>query len=326
MPEQVMTPGPAAGAGTGRLPTVPPLRGAPEPGRCLVMAVLTVTPDLFSDESRSFRPALAVARGLELLRQGADIIDVGGESARPGAAGLPLAEERRRVVPVIRELCTAGAFVSVDTTRARVAEAAVEAGARMVSDVSGGTADPAMLRFVAACGVPYVITQWRGTGSAGRPGAASRSVVAEVLAHLASRVSSATQAGIRFDRLVLDPGVGGAATDEHNWQLLAHLGEFRQLGRPVLVSPSRKSFPGPALRRLAGTQRQPADRDAGSAAVAALAAETGAWGVRAHDAESTRDAVRVVAAVRAQSRQPAPSALPRPAVAARAPGGLPVHI
>ena len=291
--------------------TVPQLQGGPEAGRCLVVGVLSVTPDSFSDPGKSFHPEHAIVRGMELMRLGADIIEVGGESTRPGAARVPLAEERRRVLPVVRALAEAGAFVSIDTMRTRVVAAAVEVGAAMVTDVSGGLADPAMLRSVAGYQVPYVVMHRWGHGAALAADAAHRTVVAEAMAWLTDRIAAATAAGIAFERLVVDPGLGFARTDEHNWQLLADLGAFHQLGRPVLVGPARPE--GPAGKR-----------DGVSAAVAVLAAAAGAWGVRAHDAGTALDAVRVVAAVRDRSVPSAPAVVP--VAIGWVAGKSPVHI
>lgn len=281
------------------------------PGRCLVVGVVSVTPDSFSDVGKSFHPEQAVERGMELMRLGADIIDVGGQSTRPGAAPVPLAEERRRMLPVVTALAGAGAFVSIATVRARAAEAAIEAGAGMVTDMSGGLADPAMLPLLAGYKVPYVVMHWWGHNIAAVPRVADRTVVAEVMAGLTRRIAAATAAGIALERLIVDPGLGFARTDEHNWQLLADLGAFHQLGRPVLVGPARPE--GPAGKR-----------DGVSAAVAVLAAAAGAWGVRAHDAGTALDAVRVVAAVRDRSVPSAPAVVP--VAIGWVAGKSPVHI
>ena len=270
------------------------LPGWPEPGRCLVMGVVAVAPAEFPGGGKAFRLEQAVARGMELMQAGADIIEVAGGSPHRGAALLPLAEEQRRVLPVVAALAGAGALVSIGTVRARVAEAAAGAGARMVNDVSGGLADPGMLRAVAGLGVAYVLTPGPGVGAVRPP---HTTVAAQVTRLLAERAAAACAAGIAVERLVADPGAGLARTEEQNWQLLARLGEFRPLGRPILVSPWRRPLPG---------------RPAAVAAIAVLAAQAGAWCVRTADAAAALDAVRVAAAVREQS-PPLPPPPPRQA-------------
>ncbi|MCX9192283.1 dihydropteroate synthase [Carbonactinospora thermoautotrophica] len=277
----------------------PRVKGLPDLDRCLVMSVLNVTPDSFSDGGLFFEPRAAVARGLELLRHGADIIDVGGESTRPGALRVSLEEEMRRVIPVVSELVAAGAIVSIDTMRARVAEAAVNAGARMVNDVSGGLADPLMPTFVAEAGVPYVLMHWRAHSLIMQRRAHYDDVVADVAAELRQRLDAVIDAGVSPEQIVLDPGLGFAKTAEHNWRLLAHLDVLQQLGRPLLIGASRKSFLGELLAGPDGQPRPVRERDVATAAVSALAAAEGAWGVRVHDVRSTLDAVRVAAALRA---------------------------
>lgn len=286
-----------------------PADAAIGPGRCLVLGMLTVTPDAFSDGGKTFRPDLAIGRGLDLARRGADIIDVGGESVRPGAAPIPLAEEMRRVLPVVADLAAAGAVVSVDTTRARVARAALAAGARMVNDVSGGLADPAMLPLVADRGCPYVLMHCRN-----RSGPGYRDVVAQVLAELADRVAAARRAGVAADRLIVDPGIGLAKSNEQNWQILARMDEFRRLGYPVLIGAAWKSVLGGPFTERSGDR--PSDqRDGASAALSALAARAGMWGVRVHEVESSLDAVLVAAALTAAGQVQAPPAEYREATA-----------
>ncbi|MGW0659167.1 dihydropteroate synthase [Streptodolium elevatio] len=271
------------------------MRGLPDFGRCAVMGVVNVTPDSFSDGGMWFDPAEAIARGHALIAEGADLIDVGGESTRPGAERVPLDEELRRVVPVVRELSTAGAIVSVDTMRVEVAQAAVEAGATVVNDVSGGLADPAMAAFVASTGVPVVVMHWRGHSRDMQDKAHYDDVVADVRAELARRMDRVVDAGVDPEAVILDPGLGFAKNAEHNWALLAGLPELTGLGRPLLVAASRKAFLG---RLLADDQglRPPRGRDDATAAVTALAAASGAWGVRVHEVPASRDAVRVAAA------------------------------
>ena len=268
--------------------------GLPDPGRCLVMGVVNVTPDSFSDGGRWLEPGDAVGHGLRLLGEGADIVDVGGESTRPGATRPEPGEELRRVLPVVRELAAAGAVVSIDTMRAEVAAAAIEAGARMVNDVSGGRAEPALLAVAAQARVPLVLMHWRGHSTVMQRQASYDHVVADVVAELGDAVDAALRAGVATEHLVVDPGLGFAKLPEHNWTLLAHLGDLAKLGYPVLVGASRKSFLGELLAD--GTKPRPvAGRAAASAAVSALAAAAGAWCVRVHDVRPSADAVRVVA-------------------------------
>ena len=273
-------------------------------GRCLVMGVLNVTPDSFSDGGRWLDPAAALGRGEELFAQGADLVDVGGESTRPGAGRVPVDEELRRVLPVVRGLARAGGAVSVDTVRAEVAAVALDAGAVLVNDVSGGLADPGMLPFVATAGVPYLAMHWRGPSVGMDRLAVYDDVVADVVAELDQRVAAALVAGVRREALVLDPGLGFAKTAEHNWALLAGLDRLLALGRPVTVGASRKRFLGQLLADpVTGEPRPVGERDAATDAVSALAAAAGAWCVRVHDVAGSLDAVRVAAAWRAH--QPA---------------------
>ena len=203
------------------------------------MGVVNVTPDSFSDGGLSFAADAAVAHGIALLEQGADIVDVGGESTRPGAARPPVEEEVRRVLPVVRELAAAGAVVSVDTMRAEVAARALDAGARLVNDVSGGLADPAMLPLMARAGAPYILMHWRGHSAGMQANAVYDDVVTDVLGELRLRIDAALEAGIPRGCLVVDPGLGFAKTPDHNWELLGRLGDVRGLGHPVLVGASR---------------------------------------------------------------------------------------
>jgi dihydropteroate synthase len=269
--------------------------------RCLVMGVLNVTPDSFSDGGRWLDPAAAVRHGLDLIADGADLVDVGGESTRPGADRVPQEEELRRVVPVIRALAAAGVVVSVDTMRAEVAEAALDAGAVLVNDVSGGLADPAMARAVAGAGAPFVAMHWRGPSRGMAALARYDDVVADVRRELAARLAALADAGLDPDRVILDPGLGFAKDAEHNWALLARLGELADLGRPMLVGASRKRFLGALLPDPDGEPRPPAGRDHATVATTVLAARAGAWCVRVHDVAPSADAVRVVAAVGAAS-------------------------
>ncbi|MCW2621318.1 MAG: folP, partial [Frankiales bacterium] len=241
--------------------------------------------------------AEAVRHGLALLAQGADVLDVGGESTRPGAGRVDVAEELRRVVPVVRELAAAGAVVSVDTTRPQVAAAALDAGAVMVNDVSGGLADPGMLPLIARAGCSCVLMHWQGPSADMQTRATYTDVVAEVAAALGERRDAGLAAGIDPDRIVLDPGLGFGKLADHNWQLLAALGA---LPGPLLVGASRKGFLG-GLLAGAGGPRPPQDRDAATVALSVLAAQAGVWGVRVHDVAGTVDALRVVEAVAAHA-------------------------
>lgn len=273
--------------------------------RTLVMGVLNVTADSFSDGGRYLDADAAIAHGLELIEQGADLIDVGGESTRPGAVRVDPGLEAERVVPVIGELAARGVTVSVDTMRAPVAAAAIRAGAAIVNDVSGGRADADMARVVADAGLPWILMHWRPAGDSTdrrfthRSGDVDgyRDVVAEVSGELLAQVDAAVSAGVDADRLILDPGLGFAKTAEHNWALLQALPTITGLGFPVLVGASRKRFLGALLRRD-GADRPPAGRDVATASVSALSAAAGAWGVRVHDVASSRDAVAVAAAWR----------------------------
>jgi dihydropteroate synthase len=258
------------------------MRRFPDLGRTRVMGIVNVTPDSFSDAHLDD----AVEHGLRLMAEGADLVDVGGESTRPGAQRVSAEEELHRVLPVVTGLVAGGAVVSVDTMRASVAAAAVDAGAVMVNDVSGGLADDAMLPMVAARGVPYVAMHWRGHSADMQSGAVYDDVVGEVCAELTARRDAARGAGIAD--VVLDPGLGFAKEASHNWELLRGLGALTALGCPLLVGASRKSFLGALL------DRDPAGRDAATAAVTVLAAQAGAWAVRVHDVAPSADAVRVV--------------------------------
>ncbi len=264
--------------------------------RTLVMGVVNVTPDSFSDGGRWFEPDAAVAHGLRLLAEGADVLDVGGESTRPGSQRVAVDEERRRVLPVVRELVAAGAVVSVDTTRAAVARDAVAAGAHLVNDVSGGLADPAMADVVAQTGVAYVAMHWRGHADVMDSLTHYDDVVADVRDELAGRLAALEAAGIRREQVVLDPGLGFAKAGRDNWPLLAHLDALQELGRPVLVGSSRKRFLGHLLAGPDGEPAAPTARDRATAAISALSALGGAWCVRVHDVAGSADAVRVAAA------------------------------
>jgi dihydropteroate synthase len=261
--------------------------------RSLVMGVVNVTPDSFSDGGLWFEPDAAVAHGLELHEQGADLVDVGGESTRPGAQRPDVEEELRRVVPVVRELSRAGVVVSIDTMRAAVAEAALDAGAALVNDVSGGRADPDLPGLVAQAGVPYVVMHWRAHSREMNQHATYDDVVADVCKELSARLETVVAQGVPVERVVLDPGLGFAKDAAHNWALLRGLDQLVALGRPLLLGTSRKRFLGTLLAGPDGTPAPPEARDAATHATSALAAAAGVWCVRVHDVAGTLDAVRV---------------------------------
>ena len=261
-------------------------------GRALVMGVVNVTPDSFSDGGRWATTELAVAHGRQLIAQGADLLDVGGESTRPGARRVDPAEEQNRVLPVIRELADAGVAVSVDTIHAATAVAAIEAGAIIVNDVSGGLTDPAMAGVLADAGVVYICQHWRGDprtmdGLTDYGG----DVLAGVEAELRARLDHLADAGLADEQVVIDPGLGFAKTHEQSWRLLAATARLREdLRRPVLIGASRKRFLALALPD--DVAADPLARDAATAATTALAAAAGAWAVRVHEVPASRDAVR----------------------------------
>jgi dihydropteroate synthase len=266
--------------------------------RTLVMGVLNVTPDSFSDGGRWLDPAIAVAHGTRMHRDGADIIDVGGESTRPGAQRISVEEELRRVVPVVAGLVAAGVPVSIDTMRPDVAQAALDAGACLVNDVSGGRADTGMLPWLTTVDVPYVAMHWRGPSDVMASLAVYDDVVAEVIAELQQRLDALDAAGVARDRVIIDPGIGFAKEADHNWMLLRELASIQRLGVPVLIGASRKRFLGSLLADEAGQPRPVEQRDYATDAITALAAGAGAWGVRVHDVRGGRDAVAVAAAWR----------------------------
>jgi dihydropteroate synthase len=290
------------------------LPGLPSRDRCLVMGVVNVTPDSFSDGGAWLGADSAIGHGLDLAAQGADIVDVGGESTRPGAQRISAEEELRRVGPVITELARAGVPVSIDTMRARVAEFALEAGARLVNDVSGGLADPQMPRLVAKAAVPYVVMHWRGPSHDMNSRAVYDDVVREVRDELRRRVDAVVAEGVDPSMIVLDPGLGFSKLAEHNWRLLAALPDIARLGPgaggvrgpdaaggepgmfPVLVGASRKRFLGRLLAAADGTPRPFSGSDDATVATTALAAAAGAWCVRVHQVPGNADAVRVAAA------------------------------
>ncbi|MEU9490211.1 dihydropteroate synthase [Streptomyces sp. NPDC048215] len=273
------------------------VRGLPEWDRCAVMGVVNVTPDSFSDGGHWFDTTAAIKHGLELVAEGADLIDVGGESTRPGASRVDEAEELRRVIPVVRGLASEGVTVSVDTMRAVVAEQSVAAGAALVNDVSGGLADPGMIPAVADAGVPFVVMHWRGFSESMNSRAVYGDVVGEVVAELRERMEAVIEGGVAPERLVIDPGLGFAKDAAQDLALVAHLDRLRDLGRPLLVAASRKRFLGHVLAAEGAAPPPARERDAATAAVSALSAAAGAWAVRVHAVRPTADAVRVARAI-----------------------------
>lgn len=262
-----------------------------------VMGVVNVTDDSFSDGGRYLDPARAVQHGLDLVAQGAGIIDVGGESTRPGAVRIEAEMEIARVVPVIKGLAAQGLTVSIDTMHAAVARAALDNGASIVNDVSGGRADPEMAPLIAAAGVPWVLMHWRSV-RAGEPHEAPHydDVVTQVRDELLDSVAAAVAAGVDRRNLIIDPGLGFAKTAQHNWALLQALPSLIDTGIPVLVGASRKRFLGSLLADADGTPRPPAGRETATAVISALAGLNGAWGVRVHDVCASVDALKVVEA------------------------------
>jgi dihydropteroate synthase len=265
--------------------------------RLVVMGVLNVTPDSFSDGGRYADLDAAADHARRMVELGADIVDVGGESTRPGAQRVPAEEEARRVIPVIRLLASDGISLSVDTYRASVAHASLDAGASIVNDVSGGLADPDMARVVADAGCPWILMHWRGHSAKMDELASYDDVVADVRSELGQRVDSAVAAGVNPDLLAVDPGLGFAKRAEHNWQLLAHLDAFTGLGLPVLLGASRKSFLGRLLHGADGSPRRTAEREDATTALTMYAALNGAWGVRVHEVRPSVDAALVAHAI-----------------------------
>lgn len=273
--------------------------------RPVVMGVLNVTPDSFSDGGFFTEPGAAVAHAEALAAAGADIIDVGGESTRPGADRTSIAQEIDRTLPVVSALVRAGLTVSIDTMRSEVASRAVEVGAAYINDVSGGLADPQMAATAAEAGVDVILMHWRGHSRDMQERAHYSDVTAEVIAELSDRVREFVDAGVELDRIILDPGLGFAKSFEHNWRLIAALPAILTQGHRVIVGTSRKGFLG-AVGRPAGEPRAPLERDVATAVTSAYLFDLGVWGVRVHDVRSTVDALDVAGALqwaRAQSRR-----------------------
>ncbi|MFJ6027244.1 dihydropteroate synthase [Pseudarthrobacter sp. NPDC092424] len=293
----------AAAPGTGPATSPLPILRKPRPAarfedlptdRTLVMGILNVTPDSFSDGGRHATADTAIAAGLRMFYAGADIIDVGGESTRPGAEDVSPEEEQRRVIPVIEALVKAGALVSIDTTHASTAAAALEAGAAIINDVSGLTIEPEMVELVAAKKVPYILTHRRGDARTMNSLAEYTDVAGEVAAELAGVRDKLYAAGVSPDQLIVDPGLGFAKNDAQNWELLQNLDQLAAMGHRVLVAASRKRFLG-TLLTVSGKAAAPEERDSATAAITAVSAARGAWAVRVHDVGPSLDAVKVAA-------------------------------
>lgn len=268
----------------------------PAPNRTRIMGVVNVTPDSFSDGGKYFRQSDAVRHGARLLAEGADILDVGGESTRPGAARVDEAEELRRVLPVVRALAADGAVVSVDTMRVGVAERALDAGATILNDVSGARAEPKMATLAARSGSRLIVMHWRAHSASMQSAARYADVRADVVRELSEQLAVVRRAGVAPENIVVDPGLGFSKTGEHNWELLAGLGRIRELGYPVLVAASRKRFLSTMLAAAGLEQDGPVDgRDDATAAITALSAAAGAWAVRVHAVRASRIAAEVCA-------------------------------
>ncbi len=271
--------------------------GLPEflhkPKRTLVMGIINVTPDSFSDGGESAGTESAVMRGIQMIREGVDIIDIGGESTRPGASRISPEEEKSRVLPVLRALADYDTVLSIDTMRAEVAEEAITAGASIVNDVSGGLADSDMPRLIADVRVPYVVMHWRGFSDSMQKLAVYEVTAKEVRHELAERIEKLTKAGVEIDQLILDPGLGFAKEPDHNWDVLQAIESFEKLKRPLLVGASRKRFLGTLLNDGEG-DRDVKEREAATIAVTTMLAERKVWGVRVHNVRDSRDAIEVV--------------------------------
>lgn len=261
--------------------------------RTLVMGVLNVTPDSFSDGGRFNDPTIATNHALEMIEDGADIIDIGGESTRPGSDRISVEEELDRVLPVISALSGTGVAISIDTMRAEVARAAVAAGACMINDVSGGKADPGMLDFVATLDTPYILMHWRGPSNIMNTLTDYQDVAADVASETNQQVEVAVAAGIARERIAIDPGIGFAKTVDQNWPILKHLDVLEGLGLPILMGASRKKFLGELLAKD-GVPRDSDARESATTAISTLMAARGMWAVRVHDVKSSSDAIAVV--------------------------------
>ena len=261
--------------------------------RTLVMGVLNVTPDSFSDGGRFDDTEIAISHALQMIEDGADIIDIGGESTRPGSERISVQVELDRVLPVIAGLVDSGVAISIDTMRAEVARAAIEAGACMINDVSGGKSDPEMLSYVSTLTVPYILMHWRGPSNIMNTLTDYDDVVADVTREVSNQVDLAVAAGIARERIAVDPGIGFAKTVDQNWPILKHLDVLEGLGLPILMGASRKKFLGELLAKD-GVARDSDERESATTAISTLMAARGLWAVRVHDVKPTRDAIAVV--------------------------------
>jgi dihydropteroate synthase len=290
---------PGTGPATSPLPILRKARPAAKfddlpTDRTLVMGILNVTPDSFSDGGKHPTADTAIAAGLRMFYAGADIIDVGGESTRPGAEEVSPEEEQRRVLPVVEAMVKAGALVSIDTTHASTAAAALKAGAAIINDVSGLTMEPEMAELAARTGAPYVLTHRRGDAKTMNSLTEYGDVAEEVAAELVGVRDKLYAAGVAPGQIIVDPGLGFSKNDEQNWELLRNMGPLEALGHRILVGASRKRFLG-TLLAVAGKTAAPEERDHATAAVTSISASRGAWAVRVHDVGPSLDAVKVAA-------------------------------
>lgn len=256
-----------------------------------VIGIVNVTPDSFSDGGQYLKADAAVAHGVELIAAGAQLVDVGGESTRPGAARVPAIQEQRRVLPVVEALADRGIPVSIDTMNASTARAAADLGAVIINDVSGGLADEGMPRVAAETGLHFIANHWRGASATGRSNTDGvyGNVLRDVREELKQRVAELIVNGVQPDRIILDPGIGFAKNAEQNWTLLANLAALGSIGYPLLIGASRKRF----LADFVPTDAPTADRDPATATISALAAQAGVWGVRVHNVTATRAALDI---------------------------------
>lgn len=261
--------------------------------RTLVMGVLNVTPDSFSDGGRFNDPTIATNHALQMIREGADIIDIGGESTRPGSERISVQAELDRVLPVISALANSGVAISIDTMRTEVASAAIDAGACMINDVSGGKSDPEMLGYVATLEVPYILMHWRGPSNIMNTLTDYNDVVTDVRNEIRNQVEAAVASGISRERIAIDPGIGFAKTVDQNWPILKHLNVLEELGLPILMGASRKKFLGELLAKE-GVARNSDERESATTAVSTLMAARGIWAVRVHEVKASSDAIAVV--------------------------------